>query len=585
MTTRYFIHPMTHTRQIKVYIHLTFLSLFVFLLSGQGNLQAQNLDFEEVKVVAPYEPSISDAFKINFNPRIEDTVKVNIAFDYRINPMPLSVKYNMEPLTPARMRGEPLAKIYRGYAKAGLGNYITPYGEVFYNSLRSNAFHYGVHLKHMSSGGKITDYAHSGYSDNEVELLAKRFVRNHTLHAGVNYENYMNHFYGFRPADFPETAKVDTLNKKDYRQRFNFISPNVEVRSNYLDSTKLQHNFKVLYHFLGDSYDASEQRVAFEGALQKTLRDDPLGFAQKQTFHLDLGADYYKNQHLADTTHTAMFKIAPTLGARFNRFNFYVGVNATVQSDTASHMRFYPLAGAEVNLINDILYAYGSLSGELAKNNMRDLTSHNPFMNTSAPYGFMNRKIDIRGGFKGSLSSFATYNLSIGTSNISNYPFFVTDFSEPLANRFAIVYDDVKLFNFRSEIFSNVGERLKIRFASDYYQYTLENELEPWHEPTLKLTLNLRYNIQDKIILSADAFARNAIFARVPNMALDAGLPYQAVEVDGLHIDGNIGIEYRYTKILSVFLNLNNVQNQPLMRWYNYPSHQFNVLGGVTYAF
>jgi hypothetical protein len=437
----------------------------------------------------------------------------------------------------------------------------------------------------MSSGGKIDQYAHSGYSDNEVELLGKRFIRNHTLHAGVNYEHNMNHFYGFRPAEFPDQAMIDTLEKSDFRQRFNFVSPNIEVRSNYLDSTKLQHNFKVLYHFLGDSYDASEQRVAFQGVLQKTLRDDPLGFAQKQTFHLDLGADYYKNQHLADTTHTALFKIAPTLGARFNRFNFYVGVNATIQSDTASHMRFYPLAGAQVNLINDVLFAYASLSGELVKNSMRNLTSVNPFMNTTAPYAFTNHKAEIRGGFKGSLSSFATYNISIGNSNISNYPFFVTDFSEPLANRFAIIYDDVRIFNFRTEIFSNVGERLKIGLSSDYYQYALETELEAWHEPTLRLAMNLRYNIQDKIILSADAFARNAIYARVPNTDANATLPYKAMEVDGLHVDGNIGIEYRYTKILSVFLNLNNVQNQPLMRWYNYPSQGFNVLGGVTYSF
>ena len=145
-----------------------------------------------------------------------------------------------------------------------------------------------------------------------------------------------------------------------------------------------------------------------------------------------------------------------------------------------------------------------------------------------------------------------------------------------------MVYDDIRLFNFRAELFGNVGERLSARFTTDYYQFSLENELEPWHEPTLRMGLSLRYNIQDKIILTGEAFGRNSVYARVFDEA--TGNP-QRMEIQGFHVDTSLGIEYRYTKILSVFLNLNNVSNQPLQRWYNYPSHGFNLLGGVSYAF
>ncbi|MFW5725822.1 MAG: hypothetical protein ACOCX0_05180 [Bacteroidota bacterium] len=546
-----------------------------------GNASAQQLDFDEVTVIAPYEPTISDAFKINFNPAIEDTMNVDIVFNYSINPVQIPVKFNMEPLSPARMRGEPLAKLYKGYVKAGMGNYATPYAEVFYNTLRSNEYHYGVHAKHISSGGGIDDYGYSGYSENSINLDGKRFLRNHTLDLGLGYERNVVHFYGFKPEDFDGPDPVDE--KKDYRQRFSFISPSVAFTSNYLDSTKLQHNIKLDYYYLSDIYDAAEHRLGFETNLQKTLREDPMGFAEKQTFHLDLRADYFNSRTLADTAHTALVRIEPSLSATFKDFNFNVGINTTIQADTVSNIRFYPLAGAEVTLINNVLFAYATLSGELTKHNMRDLTLTNPFMQTSVPYAFMNRKSEIRGGFKGSISSFASYNVSISNSSIDNYPFFVTDFDTPLNNRFLLIYDDIRLFNFRTELFSNVGERLKVRFASDYYQYTLDNELQPWHEPTVKLSLNLSYNIQDKIILNADAFARNSIYAKT----FDRFQPevVEPVKIHGFHVDVNLGVEYRYTKILSVFLNLNNLQNQPLERWYNYPSQRFNVLGGVTYAF
>lgn len=562
---------------------VTALSMGLILWLSVHSAHAQQLDFDEVQVIAPYEPTISDAFKINFNPSIEDTLQVNIEFDYLIHPVQIPVRFDMEPLNAARMRGEPLAKLYKGYVKAGIGNYSTPYLEGFYNTLRSNEYHYGVHVKHMSSGGGIDDYAHSGYSENAINLFGKRFFRNHTLHAHLDYERDMVHFYGFKPEDFPDQDFIEELEQSDYRQRFNFVSPGVSFKSNYLDSAKLQHSFKLDYHYLGDSYDASEHKLGFRANLQKSLMEDPMGFADRQTFNLDMDIDYYNNNTLLDTAHTALFKIAPTLSSTFKDFRFHVGVNASVQADSVNHVRFYPLAGAEVNLINNVLFAYASLSGELSKHNMRDFSQVNPFMQTSVPYAFMNTKSQIRGGIKGSISSFASYNISVSNSSISNYPFFVTDMSDPLQNRFEVIYDDIRLFNFRTEVFSNVGERLKVRFASDYYQYTLDNELEPWHEPTMKLSLNLQYNIQDKIILSSDTYARNSVYARVFNE--ENPLVAERSKIHGFHVDVSFGIEYRYTKILSVFLKLNNVQNQPLERWYNYPSHRFNVLGGASYAF
>ncbi len=558
--------------------------LFFSFILGINIAFAQQLQMEEVKVVAPFEPTISDAFKINFNPAIEDTIKVNIAFNYSINPQVIPVKFNMEPLTAARMRGEPLQKLYKGLVKGGIGNYKSPYGELFYNTLRSNEYHYGIHAKHLSSGGGINDYAYSGNSDNQAKLYGMRFFRNHTLYADVDYNRNTLHYYGFKPDEITDRELIDTLGRKDYRQRFNYVSPGIGFRSNYLDSLKLQHSLNLRYYFYNDRYDASEQNVNLTSQLRKTFKEDIIGLDNRQTFQLDLEADYFLNKHNLDSLrHTGLFKVAPILSSRYDVFDFYVGINTKIQVDTVNQIEFYPLAGAQVDLIKDVLFAYVTLSGDLTKHTMRNLTQTNPFIITSAPYGFMNRKAEIRGGFKGSISSFASYNVTLSNSEIDNYPFFVTDFSSPLANQFNVIYDKVKVFNFRTEIFSNIGERVKVRFLSDYYQFTPENELEAWHEPTLRFTLNVKYNIQDKIIFNVDGFARNSTFARIPDT--ESTLGFRSEKIHGFHVDANLGIEYRYTKVLSVFLHLNNMQNQSLVRWYNYPSHRFNVMGGVTYAF
>ncbi|MCD4695055.1 MAG: hypothetical protein K8S16_02345 [Bacteroidales bacterium] len=50
-------------------------------------------------------------------------------------------------------------------------------------------------------------------------------------------------------------------------------------------------------------------------------------------------------------------------------------------------------------------------------------------------------------------------------------------------------------------------------------------------------------------------------------------------------IDLNLGFEYRYSKVLSGFLNLNNILGQRYEHWYNYPTYRFNFLLGISYSF
>ncbi len=47
----------------------------------------------------------------------------------------------------------------------------------------------------------------------------------------------------------------------------------------------------------------------------------------------------------------------------------------------------------------------------------------------------------------------------------------------------------------------------------------------------------------------------------------------------------NLGAEYRYTKLLGMFVQLNNIFNVRYERFKNYPTQRFNVMAGVSYTF
>ena len=58
----------------------------------------------------------------------------------------------------------------------------------------------------------------------------------------------------------------------------------------------------------------------------------------------------------------------------------------------------------------------------------------------------------------------------------------------------------------------------------------------------------------------------------------------EIVEIDAM-LDANIGVEYRYSKIISGFLNINNLTAGRYQNWYDYPNQRFNIMLGFTYAF
>jgi hypothetical protein len=48
--------------------------------------------------------------------------------------------------------------------------------------------------------------------------------------------------------------------------------------------------------------------------------------------------------------------------------------------------------------------------------------------------------------------------------------------------------------------------------------------------------------------------------------------------------DFNLGIEYHYTKILSLFLQFKNLTASRYLIWNQYPAYRFQVMAGLTYA-
>ncbi len=93
--------------------------------------------------------------KMSNNPSIEDSVIPAPAIRYSVIKKQLPTFFEVDPIKPARMKGEPLNTLSRAYVKGGFGNYTNTMFEGYVNNSRSRKHAVGAYVKHFGSQGEL----------------------------------------------------------------------------------------------------------------------------------------------------------------------------------------------------------------------------------------------------------------------------------------------------------------------------------------------------------------------------------------------------------------------------------------------
>ncbi len=554
---------------------LIFVLMLLLNLSGKAQVNNQDLNVEET-VEGSFNPVIKEAVKISSSPNIIDSTKKIPINKYSFIEKKVNSSFQIEPIAPAKMKGEPLVKLYRTHVKGGLGNYNTPLLDLSFNSLRSKEYLYSANYKHLSSSGSLNDtMSNSAYSKNNLNVSGKYFIDNYTIDGGFEYDRNVVNYYGYN-------SKLIDLPKDLTRQRFNAFSGNASFSSNNLDTSEINYAVALKYYNLRDLFDARENNVNAEANISKVYG--------KEIFGVNFSNDYYYNTTSLDTNFNNIIKLNPNVKSAGKNWQVKAGLLLYTETNTAGTLvHFYPSVDFNYNVIDNIIIPYVGIDGNVERNSYKKMVEKNPFLNS---FSYLENthsndflKCKYYGGIRGSLSSAVSFNTSVSYHNISNMAFFVNQNTSVLQNKFLLVYDDVKLTNWHGELSYQKNEKLRLLAKADYYKYVLTNLLYPWHKPTLELSFTGQYNLRDKIIVKADFFYQNARkglnYYEGSDPIVRSPFPVTLKQ----YVDLNIGGEYRYTKRLSVFVNFNNLGAVKYAQWNNYPLQRFNLIGGFTYSF
>lgn len=548
------------------FVLLLILGYFAAALAQTG-LNDINLTAESV-----FEPTIKDAVKLGDLPEIKDTVKKISNINYGITSTPLVSKYEVIPIDAAKMQNEPLSKLYHSLLKVGMGTYTTPYGELWINSLRTRDVAYGVHLKHLSSSSHLKNVGYSGFSDTEGEVFGKKFYKKHTLTGEFNYKRNAIRFYGY-------DTTMNDLDKNYTKQRYQLFEPVVKIQSHYTDSTKINHAIKVGYYNLTDLYNVAENNIKLN-----TLFNT---FINKERLFVAFDADYYNHKLPNDTFNDVIIKLNPYFETHGKKWMLDIGVAATMDVFTnQSNTKFYfhPQLNAQFDVYESIIIPYAGINGGLQKNSLRSLSNENPFVNSTLNYKNSNTKFNVFGGLKGNLSSKTSYDVKASYSMVDSMHFFVVDYTAngTLDNQYKVIYDNTDLFNVTGQVKYQYKEKIHFLAKGNYYLYKTKNLTRAYHKPDFDLTFSAQYNLKSKIIIKGDVFVIGNQFALT--QVSDASFNYTTEPklLKGI-VDVNLGAEYRYSKMLSFFVNFNNIANTRYYRWEKYPSQRFNLMAGLTF--
>lgn len=550
--------------KLSTYIFSGILSIFSF-----GTF-AQDIN-RNVVVVKPYEPSLSDVFKISSLPKIDDSTSITPDFNYSIIPTRVDAPFELKPINAAKMVGTPLEKLYKSFLRLGFGNYYTTLAEYNINTLRSKDHSLGASYFHKSStGSKLElDNKHkviAGYSSNRAEGYANKYFPNTTLSAKAYYDREVFHHYGYNTSLF--TDSVPFLEEKSIRQSYNSLGADFGVYSANTDSDLVNYNLGVGFNYLWDKFKNNEGRVLVNGGLSKFINDKAIG--------VDLKLDYITSKLSSDSVFTTILGGSPYFSKKNEEYEFLLGGRLFYSTgEEESKVFVYPRAYLQINVVKNILMPYMGIDGNAVTGTYEKLLQENPYINPGTKSEIMD-KIFVYGGIKGVLSSKTGYNIGFLYNSVNNAPLFVNDSTTEWDNTFRVIYDNLTTTGFSAELVYDPSKNLKFLLKGNYYSYKTSSEEKAWHKPEFDLNFKTSYNFNGKILVDFDISTFGTRYAK----------PYidslSAIKLNPV-IDINLGIEYRYSKLLSVFLNFYNLTSAKYYYWNQYPAQKINFIAGFSY--
>ncbi|MBD3891849.1 TonB-dependent receptor [Olleya marilimosa] len=569
----------------KKQIILTIASLLITVFAFAQEREGDTIQTGVIDVVKPYTPSISDAFKVKETPTLDDTeTATKKEVKYNIFSFPVASTF-----TPAKGKAAVVdkakkVKLYDNYATLGVGTYTTVVGEAYLNHAIGRDQIFSAYVGHHSSQGDIENVlTDNGFSDSKLNLTYTKKDRDYSWTAlgGFQYQTY--NWYGLQQPLFNQ-ATADSLDVGH-----SFINGYVGGDITFEDA--IVSSGSVLYRRFGDNLGSGENRFKANAIGTINIQDNDVDV---EVFTDYVGGSFEKAYADPNQINYGNFQIglAPTFQLKQDDLTVDLGVKAVYLNDTeASKSKFfiYPNIAASYRLVDEVLIAFGGVTGGLNQNSYYDFAQENPFISPNLFIAPTDQQYKAFAGIKGKLSNTMSYSVSGNYTSEKNKALYINNdistTSEPYTygNSFGLVYDDVSTFSVAGELNVDINRNFTLGIKGEYFSYDVTNQMEAWNLPDLTASVFLDYQITDQWFAGANLFyvgERKDQF-NIPNLIS----PNTGIVTLDSYFDANAHVGYHINDRFSVFAKANNIVGEEYTKWQNTPVQGIQFLAGATYKF
>lgn len=571
---------------------VTAIAFYVTIFTAPGNAQAKKTGSElkrEVTLYNPYKPSLIEIRKKSFLPEIIDTARIVPVFSYQVVSSPYSPTYAITPIKPASLLSDPLSRLYKGFVKIGAGNYTTPLAEISVANTRSKKGSLGIYARHYSSNGKLSmpdfpEKVPAGFMDNDASVFGRKFFNKSLLGLSLDYTGKTRYAYGF---NFEDPRYVYLPLKKNVKTSYHDIGATASFSSLNLDSADFSYDFGLTYNYFQYTKYMTMNHFGLTGSMAKLHRGFYIGSG--------LLFDRYSLSDSIGIKPKFIFTGSPFLRKSTEQWNFNLGLQLTLEKNLtlATKLHVFPDLKFGFSIVSGYMRFFAELSGRLENNDPISVFALNPYLEPDGSiFKVPNTKypLIISAGLKGNDGIGGNYITSVSYSVVNDMLLFANiNFPDTLgtierANHFIVIPDDAEILKVHAEMTGDLTGKLSFRIAGNIYRYTLSSSAFAWNKPNWDGQLGFTYNLRNKIIAGAEFTALGKRKLMIEQSPTGWSTLEPVVKERPAHINLSLSAEYRYTKILSFWVKMNNISYDRYYEWAFYPSQMFNFMVGFSYS-
>ena len=574
--------------------------VFVFSFFAYGQEEEQEIGTQEVTVVKSYTPSLQDVFKLRKTPEELDSVvapKKSVA--YSIFSVPVASTFIPSKGAARKLTPKKLKPQFNSGGSLGFGNFnqlLFEYNTninidrrqkidwvVYYNGLLKPMEQLQLESK---QGNFLLNVSHQ-YATTKRNSFSQ-----------INFRQHQQSFYGLRNPI--EDAFI--LEQLQPRQKLNYFS----VSSAWQWYDPFVKKLSLDSYLTTDAFGTSEIEVDFSSKFQVLWGGVALSILPEFTFlATSFEEDFYTREAVAYSLGNARLSL---FASKINgNFKFKVGAKAVLgigDEFVENNFFLYPELALSYRPQKGNFAPFLNLTGTLRQNSFRALTHENPYVAPAIQLQASNIPYQVQLGTRSKFAAGWEFQWNLFYEQNEKQPLYqnlgididrLNVVSYRYANAFEVLYANLHKTGVEAQLgaaFKNGG---RLQFKARYADFAFDsiNETTPLFEqtafnlPQLSFHFNGTFKLGQKFYLQwymkhigerQNAYRDNFLGQNLQDA------PVLIENIDAF-TQMDLHLQYQLNERWEVFIKGENLLNESLYQWANYPVYGTQILFGGRYNF